>query len=238
MYAEFAHDPKVQKLSESDQRRYIMILCMRCGNGDVTLHDDDVTFVLRIDASEWAETKRVLMERNLIDDDNKPTAWHRRQYASDSSAPRVARHRALHKQVGNGDVTLQKRPVEAEAEADKEENTSVSSKLPTCPHLQILSLYSETLPTLPQPRIWEGAREKNLAARWRWVLSDLKAKGKPCEADDGLDFFRRLFGYVAESDFLTGRAGDWSADLGWIVKAENFAKILQGNYENKEKAAA
>ena len=36
LYAEFAHDPKVQMLSEVDQRRYIMLLCMRC-NGDVTL---------------------------------------------------------------------------------------------------------------------------------------------------------------------------------------------------------
>ena len=25
-------------------------------------------------------------------------------------------------------------------------------------------------------------------------------------------------------------------DLGWLVKAENFAKVVSGNYENKEAA--
>lgn len=120
-----------------------------------------------------------------------------------------------------------------------EENTFVAGKPTTalCPQKEILTLYAEVLPELPQPRAWEGAREKNLTARWRWVLADLKAKGKPHDREAGLDFFRRMFGYIHDSDFLMGRAGTWSADLGWIVKAEPFAKILQGNYENKEKAA-
>ncbi len=30
LYHEFSADPKVQMLSEADQRRYIMLLCMRC----------------------------------------------------------------------------------------------------------------------------------------------------------------------------------------------------------------
>ena len=52
MYAEFATDPKVQMLSEVDQRRYIMLLRLRCGNGDVTFHDDEVAFQLRINSEE------------------------------------------------------------------------------------------------------------------------------------------------------------------------------------------
>ncbi len=107
-----------------------------------------------------------------------------------------------------------------------------------CPQKEIIALYAEALPELPQPRVWEGAREKNLTARWRWVLSDLKAKGKPYDRDAGLHFFHRMFGYIHASDFLMGRTDNgWNADLGWIVKSENFAKIIQGNYENKEKAA-
>jgi hypothetical protein len=50
-----------------------------------------------------------------------------------------------------------------------------------------------------------------------------------------LDWFDRFFGYVAGSDFLTGRSGKWTnCDLGWLMKADNFAKVVQGNYENKE----
>lgn len=115
----------------------------------------------------------------------------------------------------------------------EEINTFVSSKLPTCPHQEILSLFADVLPELPQPRIWEGTREKNLASRWKWVMDDLKKKGKEQTKEAGLDFFRRMFGYIKESDFLMGRNASWSADLGWIVKGENFSKIIDGNYENK-----
>ena len=42
-----------------------------------------------------------------------------------------------------------------------------------------------------------------------------------------------MFAYISKIDFLMGRSGDWSASLPWIVEAENFAKIIEGNYENK-----
>lgn len=120
MYAEFATDPKVQMLTEADQRRYMMLLCLRCSNGDVTLHDTEVAFQLRINADEWAATKANLVTRKLVTNDNKPTAWEKRQKASDTSAVRVAKHRALRKQASNADVTLQQRPVEKEIEIEKE----------------------------------------------------------------------------------------------------------------------
>lgn len=120
LYAEFAIDPKVQMMSETDQRRYIMLLCLRCSNGCVTLHDNEVAFQLRITDQEWMQTKGELVQRNLIDEDNKPTAWEKRQRASDTSAERVAKHRALHKTARNDDVTLQKRQVETETEIEKD----------------------------------------------------------------------------------------------------------------------
>jgi hypothetical protein len=94
MYHEFATDPKVQMLSEADQRRFVMLLCLRCCNGDVTLQDADVAFQLRISEPDWLETKGRLIARNLIDGGNKPTAWEARQKASDSSKSRVYKHRA------------------------------------------------------------------------------------------------------------------------------------------------
>lgn len=74
MYHEFATDPKVQMLSEQDQRRFVMLLCLRCGNGDVTLHDAAVAFQLRIGNDAWAETKARLVGSGLIGEDNKPTS--------------------------------------------------------------------------------------------------------------------------------------------------------------------
>lgn len=110
----------------------------------------------------------------------------------------------------------------------------VASKLTTCPQKEILALFAEELSELPQPRVWDGVREKNLRSRWRWVLADLKAKGKPCADADALDFFGRMFGYIRKSDFLMGRSSEWSCPgLHWIVEAGNFAKIIEGAYENK-----
>lgn len=110
----------------------------------------------------------------------------------------------------------------------------VASKLPTCPQQEIIEMYGSILPELPFPRIWEGERQKNLAARWKWVMSDLQKKGKPVTRESGLDFFKRFFDYISTRDLLMGRTGDWTASLDWIVQAKNFAKIIQGNYAGKD----
>lgn len=112
-----------------------------------------------------------------------------------------------------------------------------SNMLPTCPHNEIIAIYSDTLPTLSQPRMWKGARPKNLAARWRWVLDDLKKKSKPHDREAGIAFFRRMFEYISRCDLLMGRNDrGWSCSLPWIVEEKNFAKIIEGNYENRESA--
>ena len=105
LYSEFATDPKVQMMSEANQRRLIMLLCMKCCNGDVTLQDEEVAFQLRISNDEWAESKALFVSKNIIDNDNHPVAWDKRQFASDSSAPRVAKHRAKLKEACNVTVT-------------------------------------------------------------------------------------------------------------------------------------
>lgn len=112
LYAEFATDPKVQMLSEQDQRRLLMLFCLRCSNGDVTLQCNAVAFQLRISNSEWAETRANLIAQNLINEDNKPVAWEKRQFDSDTSAERVRKHREEKKRscnvTSNGDVTPQR----------------------------------------------------------------------------------------------------------------------------------
>lgn len=114
----------------------------------------------------------------------------------------------------------------------------VSSKLPPCPHQEIIEVFGNTLPELPQPRVWEGQRQKDLSSRWKWALTAKKRDGSNYATDKetGIDFFNRLFRHVAKSDFLMGRKSDWSCDLGWIVKASNFEKIISGNYDNREVA--
>jgi len=115
------------------------------------------------------------------------------------------------------------------------------SALPVCPHLVLIDLFGKHLPEMPQPKpeLWAGKNAENMRARWRWVLTARRTSGKRYATNEAeaLDWFGRFFGYVAKSDFLTGRSGKWTnCDLSWLMKADNFAKVVQGNYENKETA--
>jgi hypothetical protein len=115
MYGEFATDPKVQMMSEADQRRFVMLLCLRCSNDDVTLHETEIAFQLRISNEEWATSKALFLAKGLIDGDCQPVAWNKRQFVSDSSRARVAAHRAKKKQEGNVTVT----PPDTDTDTDK-----------------------------------------------------------------------------------------------------------------------
>lgn len=133
LYHEFATDPKVQMLSEVLQRRFVMLLCLRCCNGDEALQDAEVAFQLRVSVDDYAETKAALMAKKLIDKDNKPLAWSKRQFDSDSSTPRVKAYRNRKKAERNGDETLQQREgsgegtksnvIDTEADTDTESDT-------------------------------------------------------------------------------------------------------------------
>jgi hypothetical protein len=225
MYAEFATDPKVQMLSESDQRRLSMLFCLRC-NGHVTLQDEEVTFLLRISNDQWATTKALFVERGFINEGNEVLNWDKRQFASDTSKNRVAAYRERKKNEGNDDVTLPKQEsnaVDTDTDTDTDINTNVSNKVANCPYEQIISNFNAALPMLPAVKQLTDKRKKAILARWK---EDSKRHS--------LEWWESFFAYVSKSDFLTGRNGAWSACcFDWIFKSENFVKIIEGNYENK-----
>lgn len=132
MYAEFANDPKVQMMSEADQRRFVMLLCMRCGNDGVTLHDEEVAFQLRISTEEWAATKTLFLSKGLIGDDNLPTAWDRRQFVSDSSAARVRKHREKRKQEAKRARNVTATPPDTDTDTDKEKRSAATPPPHAC----------------------------------------------------------------------------------------------------------
>lgn len=110
--------------------------------------------------------------------------------------------------------------------------------VPDCPHADILALWAEVLPALPQhlPSQWRGTREQHLKARWRECAVE---KGWVSQTE-GLEFFRRLFGYVGQSQFLSGRARSanpsrpaFQAELEWLVAPANWAKTIEGKYHQE-----
>lgn len=93
--------------------------------------------------------------------------------------------------------------------------------------IQVVAAYHEILSTQPRVKAWTKKREGLLAAR----IKERCSGGKPA---DTIEYWRDLFAKVAQSDFLCGRTkASFSATLEWIVRPENFLKIIEGNYDNR-----
>ena len=86
---------------------------------------------------------------------------------------------------------------------------------------EVVNLYNDTCVSFPRVTAISEARKKAIKARLnKYSLNDLK----------------KAFELAEESDFLKGNnKRNWTANFDWILKDANIAKILDGNYANKEK---
>ena len=120
--------------------------------------------------------------------------------------------------------------------------------VPPCPFDKLIDSYKKHLPELPDVRrsLFAGGKNgKAMRSRWRWVLTAKHERGPRIgerlagSAPDGIAWFDRYFAYVADSDFLTGKSGAFTGcDLGWLVNASNFEKVLSGKYHAEKREAA
>ena len=86
----------------------------------------------------------------------------------------------------------------------------------------VIDHYHEHCPSLQKVKELTASRRQAINAR----LKELKTV-------EELDHFLDM---VESSDFITGRDGKWQGKRGidWIFKQQNFIKILEGNYVNKD----
>lgn len=210
-----------------------------------------------VDYALILDVKKRLIDARLIDTQWQPVAWDRRQFKSDedwSVAERQRRHReklkggtsnALRNALRNGTVT----PPDTETETDTDTEEAIyppdtsgggndsekvsKEKLPPCPAQEIVSLYHSLLPTCRQVAVITETRRSHLQQRWR----EMYAAGEFKTQAEGLEAFSDYFKYVGKSAFLTGRVKTqldrkpFVADLEWLVKPGNFAKIIEGKYQ-------
>ncbi len=96
---------------------------------------------------------------------------------------------------------------------------------------QIRDLYHEILPELPECRVLSTKRKGQINARWNQTVGKSK---KPC---NDLDFWSRFFNYVRKCPWLMGEVPpkpgfrQFVANLEWITNENNFAKIIEGEYD-------
>lgn len=103
--------------------------------------------------------------------------------------------------------------IEKEIEIDKENRDRVN-------YQQIADMYNATCVSFPRLTVLSEKRKKAIKARLRKY---------------SVDDIQRAFEMAQESDFLKGTNGrNWSATFDWIMCDANMAKILDGNYANKD----
>jgi uncharacterized protein YdaU (DUF1376 family) len=107
--------------------------------------------------------------------------------------------------------------------ATRQNSAGVSTRA-RVPFSEIVKLWAEVCPHLPQPAKLSDARKATIRARWHDELPDL-------------DAWRECFEMVAASRFLSGRTSNsngrkpFRATLDWVAKQENLLKIYEGKYD-------
>ena len=99
-YYWFGTDPRIQALSEVDQRRYLLLLCLRSKQQQLT--DQLIANFLTIKLNDWQATKQRLIKIGLSDSQNEPCDWPQLKYKSDCSTARVQKHRQKNQQLKAG----------------------------------------------------------------------------------------------------------------------------------------
>ena len=151
---------------------------------------------------------------------------------------RIAAKREAEKSRKNNDVascSKESQAVESVADVahtdkdkdkDKEnKHTSVSppsgnrkSDIPPCPHDEIIALWNQTIPELPQVQVtrWHQnkTRKRKLEARWR-----------EDKQHQTLEFWQEVFNVIRQDDFWMGRTGWTKATFDWFLEPRNFQKI-------------
>lgn len=98
LYSDIVDNHKIRMIDPAERWFFIGIMACECQG---ILHGDDMEYMekvlaikLEVSVEVLRQIKQRLISVRLIDDQYQPVGWDERQYKSDSSTSRVARHRA------------------------------------------------------------------------------------------------------------------------------------------------
>lgn len=242
------------RLTTAQHGAYMLLIMDYWTNGGLPDDDEILQTITKTNKKEWEKIRPALIEKfdvidgywkhNRIEREMAEANIHKqkRQERSQKANQAKAEKQALkdtYKETyeDTSKATPSPSPSPSPIIISEEAYASLSgSSFPPCPHGQILELYAKHLPHLPQHRTWEGRRQANLRARW--VQASKPSSYSPVgytTGKDGLDWWSDFFRYIAEDTKLAkgfetnGRI--WVPDLEWMIKAENFNKIIDGKYD-------
>ena len=136
-----------------------------------------------------------------------------------AGAERVRKHRQRVEALQcNVDVTKCNTEIEKEKETEKNTDKEGNAGKPTA--AQVVELYHKICVSFPSVRTISDSRKKAIKARLNtYTLED----------------FETLFKNAEASSFLKGKnPRNWSATFDWLIKDSNMAKVIEGNYADKQ----
>jgi hypothetical protein len=193
-----------------------------CGSFDATPRR---VAVILCEPLEAVEKLLAAFEELGMVGDGAVKAWRKRQFQSDDSRERVAKHRAKKRQEtanvtpGNGDVT----PSKTETETYKKSSNEDSSAEPTDKPLtktEVIEAWQSRMVPLGFPSI-----RKMTAQRDRLLRARLK--------DSTLDEWLQAMSALERSAFCRGENDrGWRADFDFLLQPKSFTKLLEGAYDH------
>lgn len=134
------------------------------------------------------------------------------------SAERMRRLRQRRVSQSDNDVT--RSDEEKELEKKLEKKLEERQKTNSVDYQQIADMYNNTCVSFPRLSKLSESRKKAIKARLQTY---------------SVEDFQRMFEMAEGSSFLKGANNrNWSATFDWMVKDANMAKILDGNYQDRQ----
>jgi len=219
---------KIQRCSEITQARFINLCCLYWSKeSNLTLENAEI----EIDK----EHLDVLLKKKIIESDGKiifikfldEQLMEITETSKDKSNAAKARwdkyRQSKNEKETNADaMQVHTDALQNDAEESREEETRVDKSREDINILTdgVLKYYHGVCNQLPKVKDFSTSRKKMILARTK---------------EHGKDKVKEALDNVSTSDFLNGiNKNGWTADFNFIFKKENFIKILEGNYKNKE----
>ena len=135
------------------------------------------------------------------------------------STIRSRKHRERKALQCNGNVTgcntEKEREKEVEIDLEKEKRDSTN-------YHEIISMYNDTCISFPRVTKLSENRKKAIRARLKVYTPD---------------DFKKMFEMAESSSFLKGaNSRNWSATFDWLINDSNMAKVLDGNYQDRQQS--
>lgn len=217
---------------------------------------------LWVDYAIISDVKKRLFDAGLIDENWQPIAWEKRQFSSDRDPTgaerqkkyrnnqRLAERNALRNAPSNASVTLPDTDTDTDkhqkllssdddAGSAKVAKNTDQTKLTTADCQEVMNKYNEMLgDTLPIAQVLNASRAAAINARFKEFLNSETPdkRVRYTDKESGIEWFGRLFGKVRCNPHWLGENDlGWTANMDWILKPANFAKILEYTPPRKEK---